>query len=396
MQAELNVGLFGHVDHGKTTLTKAMTGKWTDTHSEEIKRGISIRLGYADAQIYYCSKCKKHSFEKKCSCGAKTEGKRKISFIDAPGHETLMTTAISASAIIDCALFLISANEECPQPQTKEHFMVLESLGIDKIIIVQTKIDLVSKEKALENHKQIKEFIGQTSFKDKEIPIIPICAFHKLNIGAVADLIEEKWPTPKRDKNAPLRIYVSRSFDINKPGTEIKKLIGGIIGGSIVQGTLKDEEEVILSPGITKKEGKTKQITFKVNGLRAENESLKEAHPGGLIAIGTHLDPALTKSDGMTGSIIGAKDNPTKTLNELQVKYKMFKRDDVQHVSLREGEPIVLNIHTATTVGVITKLKKGTATVVLKKPVAADSGLKAAISKRVGQRWRLVALGEIV
>src|SRR5271157_6367085 len=101
MQAEMNIGMLGHVDHGKTTLTKALTGKWTDTHSEEIKRGISIRLGYADAYIYHCPKDDIYTTEAKCpKCGAKTKLERKLSIVDAPGHETLMTTVISATSIL--------------------------------------------------------------------------------------------------------------------------------------------------------------------------------------------------------------------------------------------------------------------------------------------------------
>src|SRR3989344_4631324 len=112
MQAEVNIGILGHVDHGKTTLTHAITGKWTDTHSEEIKRGISIRVGYADAQIYHCKKCDRHTFSEKCpSCKQPAMPKRKISFIDAPGHETLMTAVISVSSLLDGAIFLVAANE---------------------------------------------------------------------------------------------------------------------------------------------------------------------------------------------------------------------------------------------------------------------------------------------
>src|SRR3989338_8731538 len=96
IQPELNIGLVGHVDHGKSTLTQALTGKWTSMHSEELKRGITIRLGYADATFYKCPKCK----EPECYTNAKICGKcksectplRKISFVDAPGHETLMAT----------------------------------------------------------------------------------------------------------------------------------------------------------------------------------------------------------------------------------------------------------------------------------------------------------------
>jgi len=125
LQPEVNIGLVGHVDHGKTTLTEQLSGKWTDTHSEELKKGITIRLGYADSIFYYCKKCKKYIVKDKCDCKEKAELKRKLSFVDAPGHESLMATMLSGAMIMDGALVLIAANEECPQPQTKEHLTAL-------------------------------------------------------------------------------------------------------------------------------------------------------------------------------------------------------------------------------------------------------------------------------
>ncbi len=129
-QPELSIGLVGHVDHGKTTLVKALSGRWTDTHSEELKRGITIRLGYADATFYKCPKCKgtdAYSVSEKCpKCGGNGKRLRTVSFVDAPGHESLMATMLCGSAIIDAAMLIIAANEPCPQPQTKEHLMALE------------------------------------------------------------------------------------------------------------------------------------------------------------------------------------------------------------------------------------------------------------------------------
>ena len=163
IQPEINIGLVGHVDHGKTTLTERLSGKWTDTHSEEVKRGITIRLGYADTIFYKCKKCKgseAFSVSEKCpSCNGKAEFLRKVSFVDAPGHESLMATMLSGLTIMDGALVLIAANEQCPQPQTREHLMALKIIGIKNIVIVQNKIDLVSEEKAVENYNQIKEFL---------------------------------------------------------------------------------------------------------------------------------------------------------------------------------------------------------------------------------------------
>lgn len=153
VQSEVNIGMIGHVDHGKTTLTEALSGTWTDVHSEEIKRGISIRLGYAKCTFRKCPKCKgykAYATGKKCShCNSKTEVLRHVSFVDSPGHETLMATMLSGAAIMDGAVLVIAANEPCPQPQTKEHLMALDIIGVTDIVIVQNKIDLVSKDLAI-------------------------------------------------------------------------------------------------------------------------------------------------------------------------------------------------------------------------------------------------------
>lgn len=395
LQAELNVGILGHVDHGKTTLTHALTGKWTDTHSEEIKRGISIRLGYAEASVYLCAKCDSYSFSEKCEgCGTKGELKRKISFLDAPGHETLMTTAISASSIIDGALFLIAANEQCPQPQTREHLMVLDLLGIKNVIIVQTKIDLVSKEKAIENYNQIKGFLKGTVAENA--PIIPVAANYRINLGEIVAAIEKYLPTPKRDKNAKLRMFVSRSFDINKPGTPIPKLHGGIIGGSVVRGSLKVGDKIELRPGIVKKEGaKPTPMILEVVALRKENDDLEEALPGGLVAVGTLIDPALTKSDALIGSVIGTPGELPEPVDTIKLKYQLLKRTDMENPPFKQGEAVVVNASTSTNVGVITVLAKGTATIKLKKLMIVEKSSKVALCRRLGQRWRLAGCGEL-
>lgn len=385
--------MLGHVDHGKTTLTSKLTGKWTDTHSEEIKRGISIRLGYADVSIFRCTKCEKYSVSEECDCGGKGKLQRKISIIDAPGHETLMTAVISASNILDGALFLIAANEPCPQPQTVEHLIILESMGVKNIVVVQTKVDLVTKEKAVENFNQIKKFLKGTVAE--KAPIVPVAANYGLNVDLLLEMMEKDIPTPKRDTGANLRMYVSRSFDVNKPGTDIQRLKGGVLGGSIVQGLLKVGDRIELKPGVVRKEGGAPvPIVCETKALMEENEVLESAHPGGLVALGTTMDPTITKSDALVGSVIGKPDDVPDATDEIKVKYKMLERTDVEIQPLREGEPVVVNIHTATGVGMISGLSKGVATIRLKKPMVAEKGMRVALSKRVGQRWRLAAWGE--
>ena len=393
MQAEVNIGVLGHVDHGKTTLVKALTGKWTDRHSEELKRGISIRLGYADMSIYFCEHCNRYTINKKCEkCGNTTTFKRKVSFVDAPGHETLMATTIAGSSIIDGALFVIAADEPCPQPQTEEHFMVLNALKIKHVVVVQTKIDLVSPQRARESKKEIEAFLKNTAIA--HAPIIPVVATHGINIHYLLEAIQREIPTPKRDETKPARMYISRSFDVNKPGTPIEKIKGGVLGGSLVCGVLRKGDVVELRPGIDTKKG-IKPISFEVSGLRAEDEELDEARPGGLIAVGTTLDPALTKSDSLIGSVIGHKGTLPENANELTIEYEIIRKGQ-EALDFRIGEPVVLNVQTSTTVGIITKKEKSSFTAKLKRVVCVEKGSAVAISKRIGQRWRLTGWGRVI
>lgn len=397
MQAEVNIGMVGHVDHGKTSLTKALTGKWTDTHSEELKRGITIKIGYADTTFYKNKDGSAYATETEA---AKEKGKwevsRHVSFLDAPGHETLMTTTIAASSILDGALLVIAANEECPQAQTEEHLQVLDILGIKHVVVVQNKVDLVPKEKAIENYEQIKKFLkGSTAEK---APIVPISANYNANIDKLIEAIEKHIPTPKHDTALPARMYVARSFDVNKPGADVLKLKGGVIGGSLIQGTLKVGDEIELLPGIAKKTKEKESVepmVLRVDALMAGGTSVSEAKPGGLIGIGTGLDPAVAKSDHLAGNLVGKKGTLPPVITDLELEYKLLVREGFDNPALKMGEPIVVSSGTATSVGAIVKLKGTSVFIKLKRPICAEKKGKVAITRRLGQRWRLSGFGII-
>ena len=395
MQAEVNIGMVGHVDHGKTSLTRALTGKWTDTHSEELKRGITIKIGYADATFYKGKDDESFATEAEAQKdGSKWEVSRHVSFLDAPGHETLMTTTIAASSIIDGAVLVIAANEKCPQPQTEEHLQVLDILGIRHVVVVQNKIDLVSKEKALENYREIREFLKGSTAQDA--PIVQVSANYNANIDKLIEAIENAIPTPAHDKSLPARMYVARSFDVNKPGSEISKLKGGVIGGSLVQGMLRVGDEIEMVPGITRK-SKDKEtvepIVLKIEALMAGGKPVEEAGPGGLIGIATGIDPALAKSDHLAGNMIGKKGALPPVLSEITLEYSLLKREGFDNPALKQAEPLVVSSGTATSVGAIAKLKGNAVTIRLKRPICAEKKSKIAITRRLGQRWRLAGFG---
>ena len=402
---EVNIGMIGHVDHGKTTLTKVISGEWADRHSEEIKRAISIKLGYADASFYKCPDCKgteAYTTKKKCpSCGAKSEYIRTASFVDAPGHETLMATMLSGAAIMNGAVLLIAANEKCPQPQTKEHLMALTISDIKNIIIVQNKIDIVDEEQAIQNYQEIKEFVKGTVAENA--PIIPICAHHEENIDVLLAAIDDVIPTPELDDSLPPRMFIARSFDINSPGNRPNELIGGVLGGSLSQGTLKKGEKIEIKPGI-KVEIKGKFIweplVTTIESLHAGGKLLDEVGPGGLIALGTNLDPASTKSDSLIGKVIGKSESLPDALHEFSMEVNLLERvvgsaSELEVENLKSNEPLMLSVGTATTVGMVASARAKIADIKLKIPVCAEAGQRVAISRRITGRWRLIGYGII-
>ena len=401
-QPEINIGMIGHVDHGKTTLTKALSGEWTDRHSEEIKRGISIRLGYADAAFYKCNDCDKYTNSPTCpECGGDAKFLRAISLVDAPGHETLMATMLSGAAMMQGALLLIAANEPCPQPQTEEHLMALSIIGVEKIIIVQNKVDIVTKEEALENYRAIKRFVKGTIAEDA--PIIPVSAHHDVNIDKLIEAIEKHIPTNRANIDKDPRMFVARSFDINVPGSDPKSLRGGVLGGSLTQGVLEVGDEIEILPG-RKVEvgGKTtyERITTTISSLHSGSLSLEKALPGGLIAIGTKLDPSLTKSDGVTGRVLRKPGTLPPVLHKFTMTTHLLERvvgtaEDLMVENIKTNEPLMLSIGTATTVGIVTSARGNESEVVLKIPVCADVGQRVAISRRISGKWRLIGYGII-
>ncbi|MBI4361936.1 MAG: translation initiation factor IF-2 subunit gamma [Euryarchaeota archaeon] len=401
----VNIGVVGHVDHGKTLLVKALTGVWTDRHSEEVKRGISIRLGYADATFRRCEKCGSPdglTIAESCpACKGPARAVRTVSFVDSPGHETLMATMLSGAALMDGALLVIAANEKCPQPQTLEHLMALDLIGIRNVVVVQNKVDLVSREEAVKHHRDILEFVKGTMVEGA--PVVPLSASYGVNVDALIQTIEERIPTPKAGEGTSPRLPIARSFDVNRPGTLPAKLVGGVVGGSLAQGHLKVGTEVEILPGLKREEGgraRWEPIRTRVVSLMSAGRPVEEVTPGGLIGLGTQLDPSLTKSDGLVGQVLGAQGTLPPVWNKLTMDVRILQRAVGQQKGdkiepLKPGEPLMLSVSTAITVGSIVATREGHLEVTLKRPVCAEAGARVAISRRSGSRWHLIGAGTI-
>lgn len=419
-QATINIGTIGHVAHGKSTVVRSMTGKSTIKFKKEFERNITIKLGYANAKIYNCNACprpgsycsfgseKEDSFPcptKGCSGTSKLQ--RHVSFVDCPGHDILMATMLNGAAVMDAALLLIAGNESCPQPQTSEHLAAIEIMKLKHIIILQNKIDLMKETQANDQYEQIVGFVQGTVAEGA--PIIPISAQLKYNMEVLCEYITKKIPVPKRDFMSPPRLIVIRSFDVNRPGSEVDDLKGGVAGGSILSGVLKLGMEIEVRPGIVGKgaDGKLTctPIKSRVLTLYTEENDLQYAVPGGLIGVGTMIDPTLCRADRMVGHVLGAEGGLPKIFVELEISFFLLKRllgvrtedgkKSARVQKLAKNEVLMVNIGSLSTGGRVMAVKADLAKIALTQPVCTDVGEKIALSRRIDKHWRLIGWGSI-
>jgi len=399
-QPEVNIGTLGHVDNGKSTLVQALTGIWTGKYSEEIIRGITIRIGYADAAFYKCTSCGTFGTSDICSqCGSPAEFLRAVSFVDCPGHHSLMLTMLSGAALMDGALLVLSAPDKCPQPQDREHLAAAQMVGVKNLIVVQNKIDLVSKERVLESYHEIQDFLRGTIAEKS--PIVPVSAQRGINIDSLIQIIQERILTPQRDLTKPPIMSILRSFDVNRPGTPAMDVQGGVLGGSILQGRFKVGEDLEIRPGIrVEKGGKSFYVPVqtRLTSLRAGNQSVNEAVSGGLIGMGTLLDPSLTRADSLIGNIVGLPDHMPPVESNLTLGIELFDRamgteEQIPVDKIRTNEALVLNTGTSVSAGIVTSARDSVIDIELRRPVCIELNARVAISRRIGESWRLIGFG---
>ncbi|XP_065331488.1 eukaryotic translation initiation factor 2 subunit 3-like isoform X2 [Cloeon dipterum] len=421
-QATINIGTIGHVAHGKSTVVKAISTVQTVRFKNELERNITIKLGYANAKIFKCNneKCprpacytsggsaKENSFPcQRLNCTGHYELLRHVSFVDCPGHDILMATMLSGAAVMDAALLLIAGNEPCPQPQTKEHLAAVEIMKLNNIIILQNKIDLVKEGQATEQYQEVLKFVQGTVAEGA--PVIPISAQLKYNIEVLCEYIVKKVPVPDRDLTSAPRLIIIRSFDVNKPGCEAAELKGGVAGGSILRGMLKVGMEVEVRPGIVSKDSKgettCKPIFTRIVSLCAEQNKLDFAVPGGLIGVGTKIDPTLCRADRLVGQVLGAVGTLPNIYIEIEITYYLLRRllgvqiDGDKKAArvqrLEKKEALLLNIGSMSTGGIVLQAKSDVAVVRLQLPVCTEYGEKVALSRRIDKHWRLIGWGQI-
>ena len=361
------ISTLGNVANGKTSLLKKLTGLNLMKFKKEVKNNMTIKLGYTNSKIMKCPNCPKpYCYQinnTNCEhCETQMELYLFISFVDAPGHSDLQSTALSGANNMDYCLLLISTDNELEinkkadsvNNYINEHYKVIKLLDLEKkTVIIQNKIDLVGMEVAKNQYNLIKR-------KYKVDGVIPISAQFGYNVNYILQYLVEKIPRPfcinketgevKYDEKLieriekPLKMSIIRSFDVNKPGTEIENLQGAVAGGTIKEGKIKIGDKIKILPGIIHKD-KLIQLKAEVISLKTESDNLEEGYPGGLIGVGLSLDPSLSKEDRLVGNIIVKEENTSvKCFNRATINYEEYEEDDINKI--KEDEMYNLMLYT--------------------------------------------------
>ncbi len=395
MVKDIIIDIVGSFADGKTTLVKALTSESTLRHSEEKKRGITIRLGYAHFIVYKCKSCDSFSRTEKCEvCGKESEPYYRVSIIDSPGHKTLMTIMLSGAALVDGAVLVIAANQKCPQPQTEEHLEALKIIGIKNIVVAQTKIDVVGADRAKENYKEIQAFLSSKGFEN--VSIIPVFAAQNVNM---TELVQEigKFQVNHETEAKAAKMLVVRSFDTNRPGIDISDISGGVVGGGLQSGELRVGDKITVYPGVIVKKA-WKPLETEVVEIQSEFGSETGAKQGIMVGVKTKLDPALTRRDNLAGSLITSSDVKPLFKNRVSIEYSSLeqKEKEVFKKPLQKNETVLLNILASKVLGTVASVSGGKVSFNLADaPVPYFLNDKAIVSRKSENTWVLAGSGVI-
>lgn len=239
MKKNFIIGTSGHVDHGKTALIKALTGKDLDTHKEEKKRGITINNGFTHLQV--------DEFE--------------VGVIDVPGHRDFIKNMIAGATGIDIAMLIIAANSG-PEKQTLEHLKILDMLNVSSVIIVLTKCDLVDEEELDLTKELISELCEETKLEGA--PIVQVSALKQLGLDDLKSVISTQLKAIQANAvQGPFRHYLDRSFIIQGHGT--------VVTGTVHSGSCKKGQKLWLHPSM-------KEVS--IRSLQRHGKPVEEVYSG--------------------------------------------------------------------------------------------------------------------
>jgi len=417
-QPTINIGMIGSVSNGKSSITEKITGIKTQKYASEKERNITIKLGYANAKIYKCNTCPEPNCYQSCQseifslnckfCNENMTLVKHISIVDCPGHLALMATMLNGTSVMDCTILVESASNNGTASQTNEHLMATNLVNLPNKIVCMNKVDLTKKDIALTKIAALKTKLQEFEIT-KDSPVIPIAANYGINIDVLCQYICEYIPEPIRDLTAVLKMIVVRSFNVNKQEIDVNDLQGGVVGGTIIRGTLNKGITVTIYPGLIDKNSinssnSTKwtytPLKAKVISINSEKNNLEFAIPGGLIGVQLDIDPGLTGKDGLVGNLITLTTNNQtnfKIYETIFVEFSLLDRENLLEETVKPNDDLIINCNSSNTKGKIIKIRKNKMEINLtENPLCLEIGDYITISKVFEKNMIIIGRGTVL
>jgi selenocysteine-specific elongation factor len=331
------VGTAGHIDHGKTSLVKALTGVDTDRLAEEKRRGITIDLGFAYKAL---------------------PNGEVMGFVDVPGHERFVHNMLAGVAGIDFVLLVVAADDG-PMPQTVEHLQIVDLLGIDRGLVALTKTDMVSPQRLAEARGEVQALLASTRLAGSEI--LPVSSVTGEGLDDVSGWLElAADDLPRRRSAGHFRLAVDRCFTLSGAGT--------VVTGTVVAGEARLNDPLVVSPG---------QIEARLRGIHAQNRPAEVARAGERCALNL-VGSRITKDAVTRGDWVVAQPAHLR-VERFDALYRHLASETRP---MRHWTPVHVHLGAADAVGRVALLQEGalapgeeaTVQIVLERPIGALQG----------------------
>jgi translation initiation factor 2 subunit 3 len=309
-----------------------------------------------------------------------------LSFVDCPGHYELIITMLSNIEVMDGIILVVSAAEKLSnKPQLLQHMQAIQIGNFENVIVLFNKLDLISKEIAIERKNELDLLLNNYNIKPKVI--IPTAI--NLGIGKenILKAIMTYFPPNKGNKKDNL-FYITRSFNINKNNCNYKDLKGGVVGGSLLNGNFKVGDEIEIRPGVIENVNgniNCKPLISKITSLQSDTLKLDEISSGGLIGIGTNIDSQFTSNDYLSGNIVGIKGTLPKVYTKIKIDYMNINNNIINNNDL-----LYLQIGPMSC-----KSKFINNEFYLEKPCCINERMLIIISKKINNKFNIVGYGNL-
>tara|TARA_Y100000589_G_C27153931_1_gene630022 strand:- start:62 stop:1222 length:1161 start_codon:yes stop_codon:yes gene_type:complete len=383
-QPQLNIGMLGSVSDGKSTTVFKLTGTKTQKYSSELKRNITIKPGYANMKIY-----NNNGNLDSCNSNDTLDGElvHHLSFVDCPGHYELIITMLSNIEVMDGIILVVSAAEVLSdKPQLLQHMHAIEIGKFENVIVLFNKLDLISKEVALERKRELDFLLGKYNIKPKVI--IPTAINLGLGKENILKAIMTYFPHNRENKKENL-FYITRSFNINKNNCHYKDLKGGVIGGSLLNGNFKLGDEIEIRPGVIENVNgniSCRPLVSKITSLQSDNLKLDTISSGGLIGIGTNIDPQFTANDYLSGNIVGIKGSLPEVYTKININY-----EKISNYKIDNNDLLYLQIGPMNCKSKFIKNE-----FILEKPCCINTNMLIIISKKINNKFSIIGYGHLI